>query len=169
MPSVFATLGGQSADPIQSANVLREITALRRDIAALVVDLGDGLARRAAASTAAVALVGEVSAAGALASFSETKLQSFRKAIGDALADGLGKESHMVQLRLQQGAEADQADPNSALFFRYAADLLVKDRGAKDFINSANGVVTLHAVSMRPFTARTVRPRATGCARFWRC
>jgi uncharacterized membrane protein YccC len=132
----LAILGGQSADPIQSANVLREITALRRDIAALVVDSSDGLARRAAAHTAAVALVGEVSAAAALASFSETKLQSFRKAIGDALADGLGKESHLVQLRLQREAQADHSDPDSALFFRHAADLLAKDRTAKDSIES---------------------------------
>ena len=56
------------ADPIQSANLLREITALHPDITALVAESSDGSARSAAAWSAAVALVAEVSAVGALAS-----------------------------------------------------------------------------------------------------
>ena len=64
----LAILRGESADPIQSANLLREITALRPDITALAVESSDGSARRAAARSAAVALVAEVSAVGALAS-----------------------------------------------------------------------------------------------------
>ena len=36
----LAILGGKSADPIQSANLLREITALRPDISALAVEFG---------------------------------------------------------------------------------------------------------------------------------
>ena len=62
----LAILRGESADPIQSANLLREITALHPDISALVIKSSAGWARGAAGRTAAVALVAEMSAAGAL-------------------------------------------------------------------------------------------------------
>ena len=42
-----AILRGESADPIQSANLLREITALRPDITALVAELSRRMARAA--------------------------------------------------------------------------------------------------------------------------
>jgi Fusaric acid resistance protein family len=64
----LAIVRGERADPIQSANLLREITALHPDITALVAESSSGWARAAAARSAAVALVAEVSAAGALAS-----------------------------------------------------------------------------------------------------
>jgi uncharacterized membrane protein YccC len=62
----LAILRGESADPIQSANLLREITALHPDISALVIESSAGWTRGAAARTAAVALVAEVSATNAL-------------------------------------------------------------------------------------------------------
>src|SRR3979490_1839860 len=70
----LAILRGESADPIQSANLLREITALHPDITALVAESSSGWAGAAAARSAAVALVAEVSAAGALAWLPATPL-----------------------------------------------------------------------------------------------
>src|SRR5712671_4577991 len=126
----LAILRGESANPIQSANLLREITTLRPDITALVVESSGGGARAAAARSAAVALVAEVSAAGALASLPANTLPSLRRALGEALADGLGKESHA----LQQFADVGYADPDDALFTRHALDLLIENRRAQDAI-----------------------------------
>src|SRR5467141_5221637 len=108
----LAILRVETADPIQSANLLREITALHPDITALAAESSDGWARCAAARSAAVALVAEVSAASALASLPANTLPSLRNAVGEALADGLGKESHA----LQQFAHVGYADPHDALF-----------------------------------------------------
>jgi uncharacterized membrane protein YccC len=126
----LAILRGESADPIQSANLLREITALHPDITALAAESSDGGARGAAARSAAVALVAEVSAAGALALLPTRTLPSLRR----ALADALGEESRVLQLRLQQHADVGDADPHDALFVRHAADLLVENRRAQDAI-----------------------------------
>src|SRR5713101_4424321 len=130
----FAILRGESADPIQSANLLREITALRPDITALVAESSGGGARAAAARSAAVALVAEVSAAGALASLPANTLPSLRRAFGEALADGLGEESRALQLRLQQLGDVGDADPDDALFARHALDLLIENQRAQDAI-----------------------------------
>src|SRR5258708_9396526 len=124
----LAILRVETADPIQSANLLREITTLRPDITALVAESSGGGARAAAARSAAVALVAEVSAAGALASLPANTLPSLRRALGEALADGLGKESHA----LQQFADVGYADPHDALFTRHALDLLIENRRAQD-------------------------------------
>jgi hypothetical protein len=86
----LAILRGGSADPIRSANLLREITALHPDISALVIESSAGWARGAGARTAAVALVAEVSAAGALASLPATTLLSLRSALARALAKAPG-------------------------------------------------------------------------------
>ncbi len=126
----LAILRVETADPIQSANLLREITTLRPDITALVAESSGGGARAAAARSAAVALVAEVSAAGALASLPANTLPSLRRALGEALADGLGKESHA----LQQLADVGYADPHDALFTRHALDLLIENRRAQDAI-----------------------------------
>src|SRR6266849_5069598 len=75
----LAILRGETADPIQSANLLREITTLRPDITALVAESSGGGARSAAARSAAVALIAEVSAAGALASSRAKTLPSLRR------------------------------------------------------------------------------------------
>ena len=83
----LAILRGESADPIQSANLLREITALHPDISALVIESSAGWARGAVGRTAAVALVAEMSAAGALASLPAATLPSFRGALARALAN----------------------------------------------------------------------------------
>jgi uncharacterized membrane protein YccC len=64
----LAILRGESTQPIHAANLLREITALHPDITALASESSDGGARVSAARSAAVALVAEVSAAGALSS-----------------------------------------------------------------------------------------------------
>jgi uncharacterized membrane protein YccC len=130
----LAILRGESADPIQSAKLLHEITVLHPDITALFVESSGGGARAAAARSAAVALVAEVSAAGALASLPANTLPSLRGALGEALADGLGKESRALQLRLQQHADVGYADPHDALFARHALDLLIENRRAQDGI-----------------------------------
>jgi uncharacterized membrane protein YccC len=129
----LAIVRGERADPIQSANLLREITALHPDITALVAESSSGWARAAAARSAAVALVAEVSAAGALASLPADTLPSLRRALGEALADGLGNESRALQLRLQH-ADVGYADPNDALFTRHALDLLIENRRVQDAI-----------------------------------
>jgi uncharacterized membrane protein YccC len=129
----LAILRGESANPIQSANLLHEITALHPDITALFAESSGGGARAAAARSAAVALVAEVSAAGALASLPADTLPSLRRALGEALADGLGNESRALQLRLQH-ADVGYADPNDALFTRHALDLLFENRRAQDAI-----------------------------------
>src|SRR5882762_8758792 len=126
----LAILRVETADQIQSANLLREVTALHPDITALVAESSSGWARAAAARSAAVALVAEVSAAGALASLPANTLPSLRRALGEALADGLGKESHA----LQQFADVGYADPHDALFTRHALDLLIENRRAEDAI-----------------------------------
>jgi uncharacterized membrane protein YccC len=130
----LAILRGESADPIQSANLLREITALRPDITALASESSDGSARGAAARSAAVALVAKVGAAGALASLLATTSPSLRKALGEALADGLGEESRVLQLCLQQHADVAYAEPHGALFARHAQGLLIENRRARDAI-----------------------------------
>src|ERR1700736_4858303 len=98
----LAILRGETADPIQSANLLREITALHPNITALVAESSGGGARVAAARSAAVALVAEISAASALASLPAATSPSLRKALGEALADAFGEESRTLQLRLQR-------------------------------------------------------------------
>jgi uncharacterized membrane protein YccC len=126
----LAVVRGGSADPIQSANLLREITALHPDITALVAESSGGGARGAAARSAAVALVAELSAAGALASLPAATLPSLRRVLGEAL----GEESRALQLRLQQHADVGDADPHDALFVRHAVDLLIENRRAQDAI-----------------------------------
>jgi len=123
-----AILRGESADPIQSANLLREISALRPDITALVAESSAGWARGAAARNAAVALVAEVGAAGALARLPAKTLPSLRSALGEALADARGEQSHALQRRFQRHADAECADPHDTLFARHALDLLIEDR-----------------------------------------
>jgi uncharacterized membrane protein YccC len=130
----LAILRGESADPIQSANLLREITALRPDTTALASESSDGWTRGAAARSAAVALVAEVSAAGSLASLRATTLPSLRKALGEALADGIGEESRALQLCLQRHTDVTYADPHDALFARHARGLLIENRRAQDAI-----------------------------------
>jgi uncharacterized membrane protein YccC len=130
----LAVLRGESADPIRSANLLGEITALHPNITALVAESSSGGARGAAARSAAVALVAEVSAAGALASLPAGTLPSLRKALADALAGPLGEESGTLLLRLQQRANVGDADPHDALFVRHAADLLIENRRVQDAI-----------------------------------
>ena len=131
----LAILRGESADPIQSANLLHEITALHPDITALVAESGGGAARGAAARSAAVALVAEVSAASALASLPANTLPSFRGALGEALADGFEGVSRTLQPRLQRLADVGDADPHDALFARRALDLLIENRRAHDAID----------------------------------
>jgi uncharacterized membrane protein YccC len=127
----LAMLRGKCADPIRSANLLREITALHPDITALATESSDGSARSAAARSAAVALVAEVSVARGLASLPATTL---RNALGESLADGLGEESRALQLELQRLAEASYADPYDALFARHARALLIENRRVQDAI-----------------------------------
>ena len=130
----LAILRGESADPIQSADLLREITVLRPDITALESELSDGRARGAAARNAAVALVAEVSAARALASLPASTSPSLRQALGEALADGPREESRALQLRLQRRADVAYADPHDALFARHAWRLLIENWRARDAI-----------------------------------
>jgi uncharacterized membrane protein YccC len=130
----LAILRGESADSIQSASLLREITALRPDITALVAESSGGGARAAAARSAAVALVAEVSAVRALASLPAATLPSLRRALGEALVDTLGEESRALQLRLQRHADVGDADSHDALFVRHALDLLTEDRRTQDAI-----------------------------------
>jgi len=125
-----AILRGESANPIQSANLLREITALRPDITALAAESSGGSARAAAARSAAVALVAEVSAATALASLPGAALSSLRSTIADAL----GGDTQALQLRLRQHADRSDAYAYDALFVRHAQDLLIEDLRAQDAI-----------------------------------
>jgi uncharacterized membrane protein YccC len=127
----LAILRGERADPIQLASLLREITALHPDITALVAESSGGGARGAAARSAAVALVAELGAAGALASLPTATVPSLRRTLVDALgADALAA----VQLRLQQRTDVGDADPRDALFVRHALDLLIEDGRAQDAI-----------------------------------
>ena len=126
----LAILRGESADHIQSANLLREITALHPDISALVIESSAGWARNAAARTAAVALVAEVSAAGALASLPAATLPSIRSALARALASAPGEDSRALRLRLQAG----DTDAHNALFACHALDLLTEDQRAQEAI-----------------------------------
>jgi uncharacterized membrane protein YccC len=130
----LAILRGESADPIQSAYLLREITALHPDISALVIESSAGWARNAAARTAAVALVAEVSATNALASLPAATLPSLRSALARALADTPGEDSRALRLRLQQHVEARDADTNDALFACHALDVLTEDERAQEAV-----------------------------------
>lgn len=130
----IATLGGESADPIESANLLREITGLRPDITALAAESSRGGARGAAARSAAVALVAEVSAVGALASLPPKTLPCLRKALGEALACPLRERSRALQDRLQGLVDVGYADLPGALFARHALDLLIQNSRAQDAI-----------------------------------
>ena len=130
----LAVLRGQSAHPTHSANLLREITALHPDITALVAESSDGGARVSAARSAAVALVAEVRAAGALSSLPGETLPSLRRELDGALSDALGEESHALQLRLQRQADVGYADPRDALFARHSLDLLIEDQRARGAI-----------------------------------
>jgi uncharacterized membrane protein YccC len=130
----LAVLRGESAHPTHAANLLREITALHPDITALVAESSDGGARVSAGRSAAVALVAEVSAAGALSSLPGETLPSLRRELGRALSDALGEESHALQLRLQRQAYVGYADPHDALFARHSLDLLIENQRARDAI-----------------------------------
>jgi uncharacterized membrane protein YccC len=127
----LAILRGESAHPLQSAKLLREITALHPDITALASESSDGSARVSAARNAAVALVAEVSAAGALSSLPCETLPSLRRELGEALADALGEESHALRLHLQRQADVGYACPHDAIFARHAVDLLIEDQRAR--------------------------------------
>ena len=115
----LAVFSGQSAHPIQSANLLREITALHPDISGLAAESSDGGARGAAARSAAVALVAKVSAARALSSLPVATLPSLRRKLGGALGGALGEESDALQLHLQRQADVGCANPHGALFARH--------------------------------------------------
>ena len=130
----LAILRGESTHPTHLANLLREITALHPDITALAAESSDGGARSAAARSAAVALVAEVSAAGAFSSLPGATLPSLRSMLGEALAGALGEESHALQLRLQRQADVGYADPHDALFARHGLDLLIENQRARDAI-----------------------------------
>jgi uncharacterized membrane protein YccC len=130
----LSILRGERAHPIQSANLLREITTLHPDMTALSVESSDGGARRAAALCAAVALVAEVSAACALSRLPAATSQSLRRTLGEALADTLAEESHALQLRSRRQADVGCADPHGALFARHGVDLLIENRRAEDAI-----------------------------------
>ena len=125
-----AILRGEYGEPTQSAHLLREITDLHSDITTLTVESSSGRARGAAARSAAVALVAEVSAAGALASLRAMASPSLCR----ALAEALGNESSALQLRLQQHGDAGEAAPRDALFVRHALDLLIESRRAQEAI-----------------------------------
>jgi uncharacterized membrane protein YccC len=130
----LAVLRGERAHPIRVANLLREITALHPDMTALIVESSDGKARAAAARAAAVALVAEVSAAGALSSLPAATFPSDRRLLGDAIADAHWQESHALQLRLQGRVDVGCADLHAALFARHGLDLLIENRRAQDAI-----------------------------------
>jgi uncharacterized membrane protein YccC len=130
----LAILRGESADPIQSANLLREITALHPDISALVIESSAGRARGAAARTAAVALVAEASATNAMAWLPASTLPSIRSALAQALANAPGQDSRALRLRLQRHTEVDGADTNDGLFARHALDLLTEDQRTHEAI-----------------------------------
>jgi uncharacterized membrane protein YccC len=130
----LAILRGESADPIHSANLLREITGFHPDITALVIESSAGWARGAAARTAAVALVAEVSAAGALASLSSTTLTSLRSALARALADVPGEDGSALRLHLQQRMQVGDGNPYDALFASHALNLLSQDQRAQKAI-----------------------------------
>jgi uncharacterized membrane protein YccC len=131
----LAILRGESAGPIQSANLLREITAIHPDISALVIESSAGWARGAAGRTAAAALVAEVSAAGALASLpAATLLPSLRSALARALANAPGEDSRTLRLHMQQHMQAGDADAHDALFACHALDLLTEDQRAQEAI-----------------------------------
>jgi multidrug resistance efflux pump len=118
----LAILRGGSAHPIQSANLLREITALHPDITALAAESSHGWARGAAAQSAAVALVAKVRAAGALASLPATTLPSLRKALAEALADGLGEETEVRVVDNQFVHQGDVLYVTDPFDFRVALD-----------------------------------------------
>ena len=130
----IAILRGESADPLQSANLLREITALHPDISALVIESSAGWARGAAGRTAAAALVAEMSAAGALASLPAGTLPSLRAALVKALADMNEEQSRALRLQMQQRMQAGDADARDALFACHALDLLTEDQRAQEAI-----------------------------------
>ena len=130
----LAALRGQSAHPIHSANLLREVTALHPDITALAAESSDGGARVSAARSAAVALVAEVSAVVALSSLPGETFSSLCRELGGALADALGEESHALQLRLQRQADVGYPDRHEALFARHGLDLLIENQRARDAI-----------------------------------
>jgi uncharacterized membrane protein YccC len=130
----LAVLRGESGDPILSANLLREITALHPDISALVIESSAGWARGAAGRTAAVALVAEMSAADALASLPAATLPSSRSALARALANAPEEDSRTLRLHLQHHMQASDADTDDALFASHALDLLAEDQRAKEAI-----------------------------------
>ena len=89
----LAILRGESAHPLQSAKLLREITALHPDITALASESSDGSARVSAARNAAVALVAEVSAAGALSSLPVRPCHLFEESLARPSPMRLGRRA----------------------------------------------------------------------------
>jgi uncharacterized membrane protein YccC len=131
----LAILRGGSAHPIQLANLLREITALHPDITTLAVESSGGGVKAEVAACAAVALVAEVRAASALASFPVDTVPSLRGALGQALADPSGEESRgALELRLQRHADAGYADPHDALWAVQGLDLLIENQRVRQAV-----------------------------------
>jgi uncharacterized membrane protein YccC len=81
-----------------------------------------------------VALVAEMSAAGALASLPAATLPSSRSALARALANAPEEDSRTLRLHLQQHMQASDADTDDALFASHALDLLAEDQRAKEAI-----------------------------------
>jgi hypothetical protein len=157
----LAIIRGESADPIQSANLLREITVLHPDITALVAESSGAGARGAAARSAAVALVAEVSAATALAMLPAGTSPSLRGTLAEAHADAAGTE----QLRLHQDVDAGYGDPRDAVFACHALDLLIQNRGRKTRSKTRGRAAALDTVFTHPSTGRIGRRRETASAR----
>jgi uncharacterized membrane protein YccC len=131
----LAILRGDSAHPIQWANLLRDITALHPDITALAAESSGGGVRAAAAASAAVALVAQVRSASALASLPAETLPCLRGALGQALTDSLGEESRSAfQDCSQPYLDVGCADPYDALLAGHGLDLLIENQRAQNAI-----------------------------------
>ena len=162
---VRAILRGESADPIQSANLLREITALHPDITALAAEFEQrsGARRGSPERRRGASRRGQRSKRIGVASRRDLAIYSQRACRCPRRGEPC------LAVRLQQHADRGDAHPHDALFVRHALDLLIEDQRAQDAIEDLKAGRDPAAISVPQSTARVGRPCETGCARFWRC
>jgi hypothetical protein len=156
-------LRGESANPIESANLLREITALRPDITASPPSRAAD--RRARAQPGAPPWHWLPRSAQQphwhrsrapchlFAARLPMRWRGTRKPCSCACGSARG---------------SSDAHAYDALFVRHAQELLIEDLRHKMPSKTCGRAATRHAISVPRSTARAGRPCKTHCARFWR-
>jgi uncharacterized membrane protein YccC len=126
-----------AADAATAAGLLRDITALRPDMASLAPESASGSVRSAAARSAAVALVGQVYAARALHALPEMADPAFRERMATAL-DPSGDPSTASAAVGREEADPGAPSPVSAPLAWASREFLRRDAEVREGLAALN-------------------------------